>query len=292
MHQNYIMLTVVKNENKYIRQMAESIIWQNIRPKLWLVVDDNSEDSTDKYISHLAKRYKWIKTMHLTNDDKRDITFHYAELCILGFNLLEDYARKNEISWGYIALVDGDMVLEQNYFEFLMHEFSHDPLLGIASGELYCRDGKNLIQEPAPQDLPKGSPRFWTKECFEVSKYIRTYSPDSVSNVKARLHGWKTKNFKGIKAIHLRRTSSFHGLWRGYYIQGASCYFIGFHPLHICLKSMKLVFQKPYYIGIAFFIGYFQKLCLLSEKIKDKEIRTYNWNRRLFDRLTVNIKNE
>ena len=42
----YIIITPVKNEEKYIRYKLDSVIAQTVLPEEWIVVDDGSSDNT------------------------------------------------------------------------------------------------------------------------------------------------------------------------------------------------------------------------------------------------------
>ena len=44
----YVIITPVKNEEKYIAHTIDSVCNQILKPEEWLIVDDGSEDETKK----------------------------------------------------------------------------------------------------------------------------------------------------------------------------------------------------------------------------------------------------
>ena len=215
----YILVTPVKNEESYLPRVAEAVVGQTQPPVLWFIVDDGSSDDTPKIIEDLTNSFDWIQSQRLP-EHPRDITFHYSFVCRNGFDKAIGYCRANGIEYDYICLLDADTVVEEEYFEKLFQEFEKDDQLGIASGYIY-----DLVSETIPWDeiernrpngkLPRGSGRVWRKSCFfETEGYLEELSPDSISNVKALLRGWKIAEIGHILAIQQRQTSGADGLWK------------------------------------------------------------------------------
>jgi len=133
------------------------------------------------------------------------------------------------------------------------------------------------------------------KKCFnDTGGYLLTCSPDSVSNVKAKLRGWDTKQFSHIKAISTRAYASAEGQWRGYNIMGSNNHYIGYTPLHAILKGMKLLYSRNGYykfgVGIAYMTGYFRKYFQQAPVIEDKEVLAYYREKRLKEVLCSKLK--
>ena len=115
--------------------------------------------------------------------------------------------------------------------------------LGVASGRGANIVGNRIVQDKQRDELPSGDARQWRKRCFEdTGGYLLTKSPDSVSNAKAIIKGWDTKQFKHIHAL---------------------------------LKEVKLLFEKPSYTGFAYLYGYFGSLICRKEQTNDEEVKYY-----------------
>ena len=271
----YIIVTPAKNEGEYLCKTIKSITSQTVKPLLWVIVDDGSTDDMPQLIENAKKQFSWIKSIRLV-EGKRDLRVHYSVVCSKGFDFAFDYCKKNQINYEYIAIVDADMVLQNNYFENLINEFIDNPHLGIASGgTLVDVKGKN-VRLPLRDDLPEGGHRLWRRECFiETGGYPETCAADSVSNIKAKLKGWDAKRFEQYTSFQLRMTSSAEGFWKGWKNQGEFAYYLCAHPTYVIARALKYSFAKPYYFGFAYLVGYLQSYLNRDERTKDEEIRYY-----------------
>ncbi|MCE5338454.1 MAG: glycosyltransferase family 2 protein [Methanomicrobiaceae archaeon] len=282
----YILVTPAKNEEKHLPKVAEAVIGQTMLPVLWVIVDDGCTDATPDILRTLENQYDWITSIQLP-PHPRDITFHYSYVCKSGFDHALNLCKNNSICYNFIGLLDADTVLEGAYFEKLITEFNNSNRLGIASGHITDMPDKEIhwadIKNAEPdRPLPRGSGRLWRKECFfETEGYPIEPSPDSISNVKASLRGWRIRQFGHIRAIQLRDTSGAQGLWNGYRVNGSMAHYLNKHPLLVLLGSFAYSIRKPYYVGLVYLYGYFLEWLKGSPKIKDSEIRDYYWNKRL-----------
>lgn len=278
---SYIIVTPARNEGKNLPKLIESVANQSLKPSLYVIVDDNSEDNTISIIQSYNKKYKWIQYVHI---DQRDeyMGVHYSEVCIIGFDFAINYCKKNKIEYKYIGLLDADIILQKDYFECIIDKFEKDTSLGIASGNTWSDANGKLIKSHQRGDLPSGAARIWRNECFEqTGGYLKTHAPDSVSNVKAKLLGWKTKRFNKYKVIQTRRTGSGQSLWKGRKSQGEREYFLNKHPLLAFGTFLDFLLQHPYYPAFAFAWAYMISFLKRKEQISDEEIKKYFWNTRL-----------
>jgi glycosyltransferase involved in cell wall biosynthesis len=291
----YILITAAKNEEKSLPCLIESIANQSIRPKVWTIVDDGSTDSTSEIIREAVEKHDWIKSIQLGESIRSSKSYAYA--CKTGFDFGIAYSKKSSIQYEYIGLMDADMIPSTKFFEELIEEFERNPKLGIASGGVYYNGG-TLTHEKGREDLPRGGMRLWRRKCFEeTGGYLLTSSPDSVANIKAKIKGWEIKQFKDIKAIQTRKTSTAEGFWKGYKAKGVSSYFVNLNPILALLRGIGYLFEKPYYIGLAYLWGYFGSFLRKQERIDDKEICEYYYKNKFqevrqyyFNQLKNNFK--
>jgi glycosyltransferase involved in cell wall biosynthesis len=280
---NYILVTPMKNEEENIDFLVKSIINQEIKPKLWIIVNDNSEDNSKKKLLKYEKKHDWIKVIDFPKKIKnRKLGLHISEVYIFGQKYAVNYCKTNNISFNYIGVVDGDIILEKKYFKKLILRFIQDKKLGIASGSSWSFDGSKYISQKDRFDEPPGAFRLIRKKCFEdINGYLITHSADTVSNIKARLKGWKTRCFRDLKAKQIRMTSSAEGMWRGCVIIGEGDYFLYSHPMYIFMRMMKLSSNKRFYLGFAYLSGYLKAFINKEKRISDKQIITYFKNQHL-----------
>lgn len=285
MKMDYIIITPVKNEENFLPAVADAVVQQSIIPKLWVIVDDGSSDSTPQIIAHLQSQYTWINTIRLP-ESERNLKFRYPFVCVSGFDYAINYCNKHLIQIDYIALLDADTVLEHDYYKKIFSQFSQDDKLGVASGGIYHEGEGEIKWRGTLESLPSGSGRVWRKACFfDTGGYVVETSPDSISNVKAKLRGWKIRQFKDIIAVEKRKTSGAEGLWKGYVINGWKAYYLDKHPLLVIINCFLYSTKKPYYLGIAYLYGFIKSVLQREDKIQDPEIRTYNRKKRLYEYL-------
>ena len=282
---DYILVTPCKNEEDSLPELAESVVGQEITPVLWVIVDDGSTDKTPEILDELCSKHSWIKTVTL-NEKPRDLGVHVSHVYRTGFDAAINYCIENGIDYDYIASVDADIILDIDYFSSLISEFEADPNLGICSGHIGNKIRGNIVWSDYKYDLPSGGARLWKSECFEdTGGFLLTCSPDSVSNVKAKIRGWNTRHFAQPKAISTRAYSSAQGQWKGYRKLGSNNYFIGYSPIHVCLKGIKLLYSKNGYfthgVGLAYVYGYFHDFILDKPRLNDKEVIDYYQKNRL-----------
>ena len=294
--ERYILITPCKNEEVNLPNLIRSMITQSLKPVLWVIIDDGSTDRTGEIIADAEKNYGWIKGIYLRENEDYDVGTHLAVVCNNGFKFAQDYCSESNIKYEYVALIDADNIPEKKYFEKLISEFKKNAKLGIASGNSayvdiekirdISRDEnedifgiyKEYITEiqGGREDLPMGSARMWSRECFETmgGGYPIAKAPDNVANARAKLSGWDTKRFRDIKVIE-RRGQLKPGLWTGYSQVGETNYYRGF-AFHIAiLKAMTYTLKGPYYTGIAYLWGYVKSFIYRKEQINDDEILNY-----------------
>lgn len=276
----YVLVTSIKNEEANLSKLISSVVNQTHKPAVWVIVDDGSSDGSPEIIKDAREKHEWIQSIRL-NETVRDVGVHLAGVIKEGFDFAIKYCNDRGIDFDYLGNVDGDLQLDQTYFENLISEFEKDRKLGITSGSEWVFDGTRMLQRKIR--LPYGGAPLFRKTCFEDCGGITlSYAWDSVMNVKAELRGWDAKRFDDVRYIALRDGCDAEGLWKGFIQRGESDYFLGFNPLHSIAKSMKLPFlnwfntiRRPYYISIAYLYGYFSSLITRRDRIKDNEILAY-----------------
>ena len=289
---SYILITPSKNEEENLPKLIESVVNQTIIPSLWVIVDDGSTDNSSSIIKDAMKKHGYIRSIRL-KEGSRDLGIHYAYVCKQGFDYATKFCENNDINYNYVSLLDADIQLGKSYFEKLIKEFERNPKLGIASGDIYYQTDDGLCWEKTRRDLPRGANRIWRRICFEETEGFKiVHSPDTVSNIKAKLRGWETKQFKDIISIQTRPTSSAEGLWKGYKIKGEGAYYLRCHPLHVLLKGLKYLLQPRFYLSFAYFSGYLSGFIQRKRRIEDEEIKNYFRKQRLKELVNIYLKNK
>lgn len=291
---DYILVTPCKNEEENLPELSRSIVNQTIKPKMWVIVDDGSTDRTPEILQGLTSKQNWIQSIRL-NEKPRDLGIHVSHVYRTGFDYAINYCAENDIQYEYIGSVDADITFDSDYFKALITECEKNTNLGICSGYVGNIINGEIVWSNFSKDIPSGGARLWRKACFEdTGGYLLTCSPDSVSNVKAKIRGWDTRQFEHIKMISTRAYASAEGQWKGYSKMGANNYFIGYTPTHVLLKGIKLLYSRNRYfkngVGLAYINGYFTEYFKKAPRIEDDEVINYYQNKRLKEILCSKLK--
>jgi glycosyltransferase involved in cell wall biosynthesis len=270
MCRRYAIVTPVKNEEKFLPKIIDSVLKQTIRPQKWVIVNDMSTDKTDEIIQQAALSYQWIigiDSGDFTNQRKAG-----GESVIdrgIGLLNLEDYHL--------LSRMDGDISFEADYFERLIKEFEKDSRLGIAGGICYAQDNKKLVEETHPRFHVRGAVKTYRVPCFkEIGGLEKGLGWDAVDEIRANMLGWQTRSFPELKVIHHRGTQSFDGRLKGKRNFGKAAYYLGYHPIFMILRVLKNMTKKPYFWGaINMFIGFLSGYTEKRAKINDREFIQY-----------------
>ena len=276
---NYIIITACKNEGINLPELIESVAVQTIKPALWVIVDDGSTDDTPKIIEKVMKIHKWIRSIQL-DAQERDLGIHLAEIIQKGFDYAFLCCGEHKIEYNYLGNLDGDLRLPPTFYENLIREFENTPKLGVASGGTRHIIDNEIFHAKISIDEPSGGHMLIRRECFEDIEGIPlTYAVDSVIKVKAKLKKWETKRFEDNLATEIRDVNSAEGYWKGFVHKGESYYYLNFNPIHVGMKILKYSFRRPYYAGVAYFVGYVGGFIHGKKRVSDSEIKNYYWNK-------------
>lgn len=259
---SYILVTPAKNEEDNLPLLAKSVVNQTIRPKLWVIVNDNSTDRTGEIIMELEYEHKWIFGHDLKDEFfEYEPTYRYSIVVRDGFKVARKIAHERKIPYGFIGLVDADFILERRFFEKLLREFRSDPKLGIASGGVYLLSDKKLVWERTNLKFARGSPRLFRRECFnDIGGYREFYSPDVLSNYMARLKGWEVKQIVDAIAVQTRPTQGRYGYYKSSIKRGYVNYYLGTPFSSVLLWVLYMGIFDSLVKASGFLRGYIEKL--------------------------------
>ncbi len=270
---SYVVITPARNEQEHVEKTITSIVSQNVRPRLWVLVDDGSSDHTPDIVARYTILYPWIKFVRRKDRGHRKQGGGVVEAFYEGYKLVVN------MDWDYIVKLDADLSFDPDYFKKAFVKFSEDPRLGIGGGLIHNTDGEEIWVEKKKDPLfhVRGATKIYRRSCWEdIGELIRAPGWDTLDEVKANMKGWTTRTFSDIPIIHHRFTGGADGNWKNQVKNGRANYISGYHPLFMFFKCLKRFWQYPYIIGsLGLSWGYVSSYVLRIPKVDDTDLLRY-----------------
>ena len=246
---DYVIVTPVYNEEKCIGQTIDSVLSQTLLPKVWIIVDNGSTDGTVDVIKQKTEHHPWI---HYIFRPKIDGHTYYASNV---YAILEGIKEIGGISFGYLAILDADISLFDNYYQTVLQSFSRDSKLGIASGNCADRIGDKIKKHLYDRRSCPKAIMVFRKQCYEdIGGFVlmKYGGEDTCACFAARMKGWKTWAFHELMVIHNKPlgTGPSRNILKIHFRRGISEYFLATHPLFLLAKSLRRSMKEsPVLIG-------------------------------------------
>lgn len=271
----YVIVTPAFNEEKNIALTIESVIVQTVKPVVWVIVDDGSTDRTAEIIKQYTPSYPWITYVY--REKKPGNTYFASNV----FALEKGIESIKNIDFDYIAILDADISLPENYYQNIIDILSRNKELGIAAGDVADRVDDKIVNHPFdPRSCAKAIMVF-RRKCFEE---IGGFTPmkyggeDTIACFTARMKGWKTGAYNEFMVIHNKPLGM--GYSKNVFIyrfkQGIGEYYLASPLLFLLLKSARrCIKESPYVIGgLLRIAGFFYALVKHEKRqISDELVR-------------------
>jgi poly-beta-1,6-N-acetyl-D-glucosamine synthase len=275
MAQRLLVISPIRNEAAHLERVARAMAAQTRPPDLWLLVDDQSSDGTYELAERLAGEIPFITALRAPEQplpDPRDRLASAAAPRTFNFGL----GRVDRRTFTHIAKLDGDIELPPRYFERILGEFAADGELGMAGGlrnELV--HGKWRLERIPVDHHVNGALKCYSRQCFEAIGGVQErLGWDTIDETLARMHGYRTRSFESLVAIHHRPWASADGTLRGRARYGAAAYVVHFPAYWVALRSLKIAAARPEGIsGLAFLYGYLRAALRRTPRVEDGEFR-------------------
>lgn len=253
----YVIVSPVKDEERYVERTLRAVAGQTITPELWVVVDDGSRDSTPGIIRRYAEKYPFIRLVCHPHAGIRQT----GSAVMRAFKHGYDTIGTGEFD--FIVKLDCDLSFEPDYFEKLFARFLADPRLGIASGIYREMDGDGEWHEvKMPSYHAAGACKVIRRRCFEdIDGFVVSAGWDTVDEIRAMTLGWKTGHYADLEMDHHKTEGSGIGILRTSVMHGQIYYRTGGGALFFLLKVLHRMTSKPPVIGaLALLWGYLKAI--------------------------------
>lgn len=268
----YLVISPVRNEAEHIGKTILSMLSQTIKPKEWIIVDDGSEDRTVEIVKEYSEKNNWIKLMQRPDRGFAEPGRGVMDAFYTG------YDNRTCNDFDFLVKLDGDISFEFYYFESLFRKFAQNPELGIAGGVCYIERKGGLQRENHPQFHVRGTSKVYRRECWEeIGGLIKHLGWDTIDEIKANYHGWKTRSFEDLKLIHHKVTGYTTGKFQWAIKCGENNHYCGYHPLFVLAKGVRRIVKRDPYLsyGLGIILGFFSCYLRKEERYGGSEIIKY-----------------
>jgi poly-beta-1,6-N-acetyl-D-glucosamine synthase len=242
----YVIVSPVRDEEKFIEQTIRSVLGQSIRPANWIIVNDGSTDQTASIIDRYASEYPWIQVVHRPNRGHRQSGGGVVE----AFN--DGYKAIRCQDWDFVVKLDGDLVFDELYFQHCFEHFQREERLGIGGGKIYYVENGQERFEECPRFHVRGATKIYRRKCWEeIGGFWQAPGWDTIDELKAQMLEWKTESFDDVKIFHQRMTGTAENLWNDLVKNGMARYVAGYHPLFLLASCILRLTYKPYVVHSA-----------------------------------------
>src|SRR5579872_822526 len=218
----YIVISPVKDEERYIGTMVRSMLRQTLKPTQWIIVDDGSRDKSLQMITEATVGNKWIRIVRIDREAPRQPGASVIRAFIAGFELVKS------TKFDFVVKLDCDLDLPPDYFERLVCKFNEDNVLGIASGQYLEDHGNKWTPISMPFYHASGASKMIRAQCFaDIQGFVPARGWDTLDQIRAQLHGWKTRHFPEIQFRHLKPEGTGIGFIRTNVMHGEIFYLTG-----------------------------------------------------------------
>jgi len=271
--EDYVIISPVRNEAKYLPRTIEAVAKQTLLPKRWIIVDDGSSDETAAIAEAAAAQYNWIRVVRRSDRGYRQPGGGVIDAFYDGYN------QMGGLDWQFIVKLDGDLSFVPDYFTRCLLHFQQDPRLGIGGGTICKETSGHLSPESTvdPAFHVRGATKIYRRECWErIGGLIRAPGWDTVDEFKANMLGWSTYTFPEIQVLHYRPAGQAQGNWKNWVKNGRANYVTGYHPLFVLLKSVNRLKSKPYGIAaLGLLTGYVEGYLRRVPRVGDQQLIRY-----------------
>jgi len=239
---DYALVTPAKNESGNIPELVDSLVSQSRWPKIWVLVNDSSDDDTVAVFYEKVKMYNdFIHRCRCCvldyNDDDKTYALgeKYSRVVKFGIDFLANANEYDQLD--FIGVLDCDVVLSSDYYDKLIDKFNKNIKLGIAAAGIQIeKDGEIIETTRNNKTHAPGGIRLWRKKCIDDTGYHVSISQDAVSAARAIMMGWDVRSFNDISVTMRKRGKRY-----GYDYYGKSAYTRGLPTFYVFLSALKLV---------------------------------------------------
>lgn len=264
----YTILMPMRNEMGTLEITLQAIVKQTILPSSLIIIDDGSSDGSEKIAQSYSEKYPWIHH-YLIRDRGFDLVGKGVAERLNG--AIREF--KNFCQTPYLAKVDADLNLPENYFEFLLGKLEANFKLAVCCGHPYTFEQGQKFLERHGDHFPSGTARVYRSHCLkEIGYFVNSVGWDTVDLLKFQMRGYEVRTFHELEFHHIRRMGTRNGYIEGIIRDGNNAYLTGYVPIVFFCRAVFNMKYRPYILRTYFMLyGYFKAYILRKPRVVSYE---------------------
>jgi glycosyltransferase involved in cell wall biosynthesis len=199
------------NEERHLPTVLDALASQSRAPDSLVLVDDGSSDASAEIAARFADAHDYAILLRRPRRAAMSDRMAQAHELRAFHWALERIA----IDWDVVGKLDADVSLTPDSLAEIERRIESDPELGIAGTHIWQLEPDGTRSEHrCPEGHVEGATKFYRRACWEeISPLPAILGWDTIDEVRARMHGWRTQSFSppSGRPLHLRRTASHDG---------------------------------------------------------------------------------
>jgi glycosyltransferase involved in cell wall biosynthesis len=279
------LVTPIRNERDQLERLRTTVLGQQLRPDLWVIVVGQSTDGSLEAARELFSDLDWVQVIHQKTSAPGHGHMNFARGVNEGLEAIIHHEGAGNFQ--YLAKVDATVDLDSNYFLKLAEALDGDPELVIVCGEesFEAAGGRKVVPTQPSGDIIIGfnDNRLYRRDfLMSMGGYPVSISPDTVLLVKSYQAGKRQKVVTTTGYRERRLGFSKEGIWAGYFQWGRGMFRLDYHPMLMLTVAVYFGLRfAPHYQGLALPMGYAKAFIDREERISDTDVRRYFRKERL-----------
>ena len=278
----YALITPARDDGANLERLAASVLEQTCLAERWVVVDNGSADTTRQVVTELSDEHGWIS---LISSPATPVAEPGAPIVRAFHAGLETLHEPVDV----VVKLDADVSFGDDYFARMLAAFADEPSLGIASGEcLEWRDGDWRVTHVTVGHA-RGATRCYRWECLqELLPLPERMGWDTVDELRANVHGWRTGVIPGLAFHHHRKVGARDGSpWARWLRQGEASHYLGYSLPYLAFRTLHRSIRQP--AAAAMLVGYISAAARREETLDDPAVREHLRRRQSLRRLHLRV---
>lgn len=251
---DYYVIIPAHNEESYLGLTLNSLLQQSLVPKKIIVVNDNSNDSTERIIDKFTAKHDLISKLNTQSSGEHMPGGKVINAFKKGLALIDQ-------EYDFIVKLDADIILPINYFEKIAFVFKGRPQIGIAGGFAFEQDEQRVwkLDHPMNKDHVRGAFKAYSKKCYTAIGGLKSAMGwDTVDELLAQFHGYEIYTDETLEVKHLRPTGKAYNA-KARHLQGQAMFSMRYGFWITLIASLKMALkQQKRAVFIDNMYGYFK----------------------------------